>query len=329
MGNINRVQFAIIILFITLFTASRFLAAREAPEPIAEPAPAPKNPFAELILEAQAAYVQDVTTGEVLFAKNETAELPLASLTKVMTAVVARELVPEETVIEIPAEAIAQEGDTGLRAGERWRLGDILALTLTASSNDGAYAIASSLGALLNVTVLPPATDAPNEETPPAQAPKATISQTADSFFVEKMNTKARELGMTGTFFLNESGLDRHEALSGAYGSAKDMAQLFTYTLSTYPETLAATRYPALQTTSLDDIVHEVENTNKRINAWPAVLASKTGFTDLAGGNLIVVFEAGPMRPIVVSVLGSSQEGRFDDVEKLLWASIEKRAALP
>ena len=58
----------------------------------------------------------------------------------------------------------------------------------------------------------------------------------------------------------------------------------------------------------------------------PGLLASKTGYTDLANGNLVIAFNVGPMHPVIVAVLGSSQEGRFTDVEKLVNASIAKIA---
>ncbi|PIP73894.1 MAG: hypothetical protein COW88_00520 [Candidatus Lloydbacteria bacterium CG22_combo_CG10-13_8_21_14_all_47_15] len=310
MGHINRTQLVIIVLFIAVFTTSRFFVSPQTPVEQVTPAETPKNPFAGISLEAEAAYVADAITGEILFAKNATTQLPLASITKVMTAVVASELAPRETIINISPEAIAKEGDTGLRTGERWRLADILDFTLIASSNDGAYAVASALNSLLELTVVS------------AEVPTAST----DAHFIKRMNEKAAGIGMSETFFLNESGLDEHASLSGAYGSAKDMARLFTYALLNHPDILEATRYETLNIESLDAIAHEVENTNKRIGALPGIVASKTGFTDLAGGNLIIAFEAGPMRPIIVSVLGSSQDGRFDDVEKLVWASVEQIA---
>ncbi len=59
-------------------------------------------------------------------------------------------------------------------------------------------------------------------------------------------------------------------------------------------------------------------NTNEALGEIPGLLMGKTGFTDLAGGNLAVVFEAGPARPIVVVVLGSTREGRFADMRILV-----------
>jgi D-alanyl-D-alanine carboxypeptidase len=60
------------------------------------------------------------------------------------------------------------------------------------------------------------------------------------------------------------------------------------------------------------------------LNKIPSLIASKTGFTDLAGGNLAVIFDAGFEYPIIVVVLGSSQTGRFTDVEKLVNLSLRK-----
>jgi len=73
---------------------------------------------------------------------------------------------------------------------------------------------------------------------------------------------------------------------------------------------------------SLDSIRHTATNTNKVLGNIPGLIASKTGFTDLAGGNLVVAFDAGMMRPIIVVVLGSGIDERFEDIKKLVWASL-------
>ena len=65
------------------------------------------------------------------------------------------------------------------------------------------------------------------------------------------------------------------------------------------------------------------KNTNIDVEKIPGLLASKTGYTTLAGGNLVVAFDASIGRPIIVVVLGSSQEGRFKDVQSLVNASIK------
>jgi D-alanyl-D-alanine carboxypeptidase len=65
-----------------------------------------------------------------------------------------------------------------------------------------------------------------------------------------------------------------------------------------------------------------MKNTNQGVVQVPGALLSKTGFTDLAGGNLVVVFDAGMAHPVAVVVLGSTVEGRFTDVKRLMDATL-------
>jgi len=262
----------------------------------------PSNPFDGLKLEAKAAYVWDINGNKALYAKKGEVQLPLASLTKIMTAIVALERAPAESVVTIRKKFLKNEGDQGLRANERWHLKDIIEFTLVASSNDGADAVASVSTAASFF--------APNER------------EFSERSFTDSMNVKAREIGLRQTYFTNDTGLDRSEAMSGAYGSARDVARLFAYALSTIPGVLEATRYEKVKFTSLNAIVHKAENTNPLVSTIPGLIASKTGFTDLAGGNVVIAFDAGPGKPIVVSLLGSSLNGRFSDMEKLVWATL-------
>ena len=259
------------------------------------------NPFVSLSLAARSAYVFDIKDGVPLYALNEEIQLPLASLAKLMAAFVASEFLPEEGVITINKESVEQEGDIGLRVGEKLTLQNLIDLTLVSSSNDGAHALASALS--FGEDMSPP---------------------WLETIFLDQMNIKAREIGMDQTYFVNESGLDtRKESLSGAYGSSRDIALLLGNILKKHPTLLVATRYSSQNVVSLNGFTHTVSNTNQSISSFPGVIASKTGFTDLAGGNLAVVFEAGPMRPIAVVVLGSTQEGRFEDVRKLIEATLK------
>jgi len=256
-----------------------------------------KTPFQVPVgMEAKAAYVIDTVTGEVLFSQNATTSLPLASVTKLMTALTAYEQVPPSTVAAIRLSDIAQEGDSGLLANERWQLKDLLDFTLLVSSNDGASALASASMAF------------------------STSSQDAEvqkSEFVTLMNQKAQRLSLTETYFNNESGLDVSSTTAGAYGSAKDVSTLFTYILQNHPEMIEATRYERVNFTSIDEFQHPAKNTNGSVNAIPGIIGSKTGLTDLAGGNLVVGMDIGFGHPVVIAVLGSSEKGRFTDVEAL------------
>lgn len=276
------------------------------PEPatqVARVSQAPsKDPFADLSLSARAAAVYDLESGEMLFAKNANTQLPLASLTKLMTAMVAADLLASNSSITITTSDLAPEGDSGFLVGERWSFKNLIDFTLITSSNDGARALASAAAAAQ--------LDAPRDL---SQSPKK---------FVDAMNQKASEIGMTQTFFVNETGLDANESLSGSYGSARDVAVMLSYAIQHYPELLAATQ-DLHQTISSDVAAHPADNTNQFVNAIPFLIASKTGYTDLAGGNLAVAFDADLNRPLAVVVLGSTQEGRFTDILALVEAAQE------
>lgn len=265
-----------------------------------------ENPFENLNLEAKAAYVLDLAKGKILYALDENKELPLASLTKIMAAIVADDILTKEAIITISENDIGKEGDSGLFVQEKWRLSDITDFTLTTSSNDGVSAIASVAGAF---ALLQNASGTP------------TDIESAKGRFIRSMNVKTEELGLVGMYFLNETGLDIDEEVSGSYGTAKEVVQLLAFAIKYKPAVLEATSRERFSINSLDAISHVATNTNPTVVNIPWLIASKTGFTDLAKGNLVVAFDAGIMRPIIISVLGSSIDGRFEDMEKLVRAS--------
>lgn len=252
-----------------------------------------ENPFDSVVLEAKAAIVVDARQSKILYAKNEEAQLPLASLTKLMTALVVAESLPPDSTVTIRREDLAPEGDTGLRESQKWKVDDLLAFTLLTSSNDGVEALTRAF---------------------PGSALTA-------------LNEKAQNLSLPQTFFSNSSGLDAGPSYSGGYGSAKDVAVLFSYLLRRHSAILEATRSREIlfgPEGEGEGIVGK--NTNKAISEIPGVIASKTGFTDLAGGNVAIAFDAGPLRPIIIVVLGSTLEGRFTDALSLAQTAL---AALP
>ena len=196
-----------------------------------------------------------------------------------------------------------------MRVGEKWRARDLLDFTLLVSSNDGAASLAAAAGLVFSGS---------------GQNTESTITDVAtrENDFVGKMNEKARSLGLVQTYFLNETGLDLQSQVSGAYGSARDVANLLAYAVEKYPDLFEATRQPTLKVSPLDGKSREAKNTNEAVLKIPGLIASKTGYTDLAGGNLAVLFDAGLGHPIAIVVLGSSEQGRFADVEKLSFAAI-------
>lgn len=266
------------------------------------PSEAASKAFPQVTIGARAVYIYDIRTKNVLFAKNENTRLPLASLTKVMSALVAEDASPLYSTVRITGEALSAEGDSGLYKDEEWSLGDLLDFSLVTSSNDGIRAVALSLGALSRA-------DATTEE---------IIND-----FVGEMNHKASELGLKNTYFWNETGLDQSLIKGGAYGTAKDMSALLEYILAHNPELFRATTEARMTIKSLDNREHIARNTNDIVADIPGLLASKTGFTNTAGGNLVFIFDPELGRPIIVSILGSTEVGRFDDASVLVGAVLE------
>lgn len=256
--------------------------------------------FSPISIEAKSAYILDVSTGKVLYEKNEDVQWPLASLTKLMVALTASKLVPDYMLVRITSDDIHEEGDTGLFPDEEWNFKKLMDYSLVVSSNDGIKAIASIAGAELALS-------------------SATSSE---ALFIEQMNKVAHDIGLTETYFLNQSGLDMSATLSGGYGSAKDMALLVNYILKNNPHMLEATTLSKTLISSKNK-THSAINTNKSVENIPNVLASKTGYTQLSGGNVVLAWNVGLDHPIIISVLGSSYDGRFNDLDTLVNATMK------
>jgi D-alanyl-D-alanine carboxypeptidase (penicillin-binding protein 5/6) len=270
-------------------TASAAQTAAAAQEP---------DPFAQLALQAKAAYVLDLTDGRVLYQKNADERLPLASLTKVMTALAVSEVLDPAAVITIPYDtAYAGSPPTRLMAGQRLSVSDVMNFTLIASSNEGAEILADAADAGIH-----------------AKYPQSP----ADGATLWRMNDLARSLGLTETSFLNASGLDLTLTEAGAYGSARDMAKLFAYAASTSPQHFAATAVEDISVQDEAGRTTAAHNTDEALGQIPGLIMGKTGFTDLAGGNLATVFDVGLAHPVVAVVLGSTYDGRFSDMKALV-----------
>lgn len=238
------------------------------------------DPFSPLQLEAKAALVYDPAANKVIFAKNGSAPLPIASITKLMTAYLANQ--------ELPASEVLTTIN-----GRHWLSRDLINFTLITSYNDGAAQLAAAV--------------ARNRGGEPDD-------------FVSEMNLEAARLGLTQTRFANPTGLDIDQ-IPGAESSAVDVAKLMTVILNVNPELLSITTLSATNVPSLEGPVLAI-NTNPATKKFPGLFASKTGFTDLAGGNLAIAFDAGLYQPIIIVVLGSSEKGRVNDTLSLAKATI-------
>lgn len=244
--------------------------------------PAPFS-IPEGAIKAKAVMVIDLTDGRVLYQKNAAEPLPLASLTKLMTATVALAQMPTTTPIHVTASAVAIEGDWGFRPGDVVPLDDLLTMSLNVSSNDATQAIAESLG----------------------------------QQYLERINEYAQRIGLSSMRFNNPTGLDVNTNTAGAYGSAYDMARLTWFFFAQHPEHFLITTEPKADI-QVDGKTLKGHATALPLQKLPGLLGAKTGYTLLAGGNLTAVFDAAIGHPVVAVVLGSTEDERFADMELLI-----------
>ena len=276
--------------------APREATATTSPETTALPAAAvtaaPKDPFEGLNLTGQAAIVVDLSNGQTLYSQNADARLPLASLTKLITFFEAQRVLSPQSLVTMSSTSLAQDGDYGFVQGETFTYQDLAKLALTNSSNDAAEAI--------------------------AEAAAQATGQTIPAYMATAINAA----GLSHTSATNSTGLDLSLTEAGAYGSARDVAKLAQEFLAAAPVISEATTHSAVTIYSTAGVAHSLSNTNPDVSSLTGLLLSKTGYTDLAGGNLAVIFDAGINHPVAVVVLGSTHDARFTDVEKLMHATL-------
>lgn len=201
---------------------------------------------------ADAAILYNKNTDEFLVERNADARLPIASTTKIMTAVVALENSPLDSVVTVSREAVGVEGSSVyLEAGEKMALKDMLYALMLESANDSAVAVAVHVAGSVEA-------------------------------FVGLMNDKARSLGMTNTHFENPHGLpcDNH------YSSARDMAKLFSYALdnSDFAAITAAKNYKVPMN---GEGYRYFSNHNRLLSTLEGCIGGKTGYTKAAGRCLV------------------------------------------
>ncbi len=202
-------------------------------------------------ISSLSAVVYEPESGRVLYEKDGRTSRPMASTTKLMTALLATELLEPEASVQVPAAALPVEGtQLGLAAGESVTVRDLLAGLLLSSGNDAANALALLM-----------------DDSLPA--------------FAQRMNARAAELGMTDSLFVTPSGLDE----GGHAASARDMALLGAAVLK---KPLAAELCAAkTATVTIGGRRITVSNHNKLLRLYDGCIGLKTGFTKKSGRCLV------------------------------------------
>ncbi len=251
--------------------------------------------YGSLPIEANEVIVYDTNSKKTLFQKNNTTLHTLASVTKLMTTYLALQTLDASSSITISKKALNTEGESGLIEGEVWPLEKLVAFTLIVSSNDGAAALAEA------------------------------VEQKIGKNFIQFMNEKAIEMNLPSLHFTTPSGLDTginsssSKATSGGIGNAQDITKLAEIFLYTYPNIAIQSTYQKATFIGSKGL-HEAVNTDVIISYIKDPLLSKTGYTELAGGNLVYAFNAGTTdkpRPVIVTILNSSTGGRFSDARMI------------
>ena len=244
-------------------------------------------------IEAGVIYVEWIEENLPLLELSADVPLPLASLTKIMTAYTALSEVGAGATVTITPDAVSQPGDHGQVDGMTHTLESALVYALALSSNDVAYAIQESVSRQMT------------GELPVGRA-------VAINSFVRRMNDYAEELGLVQTYFVDAVGFDTSEQLSGSYGTAREVSRLMIEAHRRYPNSISAA--------SVTSVVHGEERSFRNSNPLvdtEDLLFSKTGFTDLAGGNLAVLVNT-VAGPVSIVVMRSSFEGRITEIELLI-----------
>lgn len=268
--------------------------------------PIRKNGVRDLVVPgAHASVIIDADSGTIMHYNDGRSQRQIASLTKIMTAVLVMEKVKDlDEIVTIDEEAIYAEGTkigcprSGYCISQRLKLGEkisarnLLQAMLMNSANDAAIALSKHVAG----------------------------SQEA---FAEIMNKKAKELGLSDTNFCTASGLDLNDeaAAAGCYSSAYDIARIAAYSLR-YETIWKISRMPSNSTITSSDgkIVHTILNTDQLLDQMPNIIGAKTGFTPMAGYSLLMATtDPSTKHKIVAVVLDDAT--RWQDIRTMAnWA---------
>lgn len=250
-----------------------------------------------LELPCRAACLIDQQTGTVLYEKNADQQMPIASITKVMTLLLTFEAVHNgqltmDTPVPVSEHAYHMGGSQiWLEPGEQFTLDEMIKAICVSSANDAAVAVAELVGG-------------------------------SEQGFVQSMNARAAELGMTNTAFHNACGLDAEGHLS----TARDVAVMSRYILNTCPEVL---HYTGIWTDTLRGGATQLVNTNKLLRRYNGITGLKTGTTSGAGVCISASATRDGLNLIAVVLGAPSSSDRFDAATTLLDYGFAVYRAMP
>ncbi len=241
---------AVIVMIVAIFMADCVVYGQES--------------GTDLDLYARSALLMDASNGRVLYEENGYEVMPMASTTKIMTCILALEYGNPDDIVTVSSYASSMpKVKLYIKAGEQYRLGDLLYSLMLQSHNDTAVAIAEHIGGSVEG-------------------------------FAELMNQKARDLGCTDTTFVTPNGLDGVNNAGKAHSTtAYDLAQIASYAIQneTFREIIATRSYSFSAVDASRSFT--VNNTDAFLDMMPGAIGIKTGFTGEAGYCFVGALEDG------------------------------------
>ena len=287
-GDIMRKNFSVFFIFMAfVLSCSVLFSYQLISKAFAEDTKRSENPIAGVTCSAKSSILIDADSGKMLYSYNEDAAYPIASMCKIMTLLLIFESV-DGGEISLDDKIVVSENAAGmggsqvfLEANAEYSVSELVKSITVASANDACVAMAEKLCG-------------------------------SEQLFVDKMNEKAKELGMQNTVFVNCTGLPK----TGQHSSAKDVAKMFA-------ELIKHKDYFNYSGIWMDEISHpqgritQISNTNKLIRFYKGCDAGKTGYTSEAGHCLCASAIRDGLRLIAVEISAPDSKTRFKEVSDM------------
>lgn len=243
-------------------------------------------------ITAKSALVYDLTTDKILFEKNPSEKLPMASVTKIMSAIVALENYKKEDKFKVGKEDLVGENSMGLSKGEALTFEELLYGLVLVSGNDAAETLANNYGG-------------------------------GREKFIKAMNNKAKSLGALSTNFTNSTGL---EGDGNQYSTALDLLVITKYAIKfpLFRKVASTVNYQVPPTSTHKEFY--LENETNLLTSYPGVKGVKTGYTPEAGLCLVTYLDY-QGHEIIGIILGS--ESRREEMKELLDYSLKIQSITP
>lgn len=291
MHALQKIPLLLALLSLLFHAAVPMLAAEEEAPPSEREEAVDLSPFAaedsSLALDCRSAVLMEASTGAILYTQNANEALPPASVTKIMTLLLVMEALDAgtlraDTLLSVSANAASMGGSqVYLKEGERMTVEDLLKSVVIASANDAAVALAEAVAGSV-------------------------------SAFVDRMNARAKQLGMSDTHFENVTGLD--DTAEHHLTSAADIARM-SRALIAHEEILT---YSSTWMDTIRDGAFGLTNTNRLVRFYEGCTGLKTGSTDKAGFCVSATAERDGLSLICVIMGAESRDSRNAAASALL-----------